>query len=152
LIFGKPQAAQSGCRYSGRPALHPSGQQSCSKLLQTILFFRLFFWTSTTARDGESAGNAGAFLSKKGLARLLGRYYEARKAKACETMFRAGARFERGCRANARNDSKRRVIEGVRVIDGVRLDRFFITNNTGLLKQLIEQTVLYISKTTEFVR
>jgi hypothetical protein len=27
LIFGGPQATQSGCRYSGRPALYPSGQQ-----------------------------------------------------------------------------------------------------------------------------
>ncbi len=35
-------------------------------------------------------------------------------------MFRAGARFERGCRANARNDSKRRVIDAR--IDGVRLE------------------------------
>jgi hypothetical protein len=78
LIFREPQATQSGCRYSGRPALSPSDQQSCSKLLQAILIFR-----------------------------LLERYYGTRKTKACETIFRAGAKYERGCRANARNDSKR---------------------------------------------
>jgi hypothetical protein len=65
LIFGEPQATQIG-----------------------LAFFAPLFWPRTTARDGGSTGNAGAIPSEKGLARLLGRHYEARKARACETTIR----------------------------------------------------------------
>ncbi len=65
LIFGEPQATRIG-----------------------LAFFAPLFWPNTTARDGGSAGNAGAIFSKKGLARLLEKYYEARKARACETLTR----------------------------------------------------------------